>query len=142
MKQIMKDVAEFMRACDQPVLAVPTIPPLSRICLREGLIAEEFNEFMKASEEGDLPAIADAIADLMYVLAGTALEYGIPLEAVWDEVQRSNMAKIDPETGKVTKNEAGKVQKPPGWTPPDIARVLDDASNPTPGTPLGNMAAG
>jgi predicted HAD superfamily Cof-like phosphohydrolase len=82
--------------------------------------------------------IADGIADLIYVAVGAALAYGIPLERVWAEVQRSNMAKFHrcsacdgagcdacAGTGFVAvKDAGGKVQKPPGWTPPDIAGVL------------------
>ena len=61
---------------------------------------------------------------MIYIAVGTALELGIPLEPVWDEVHRSNMAKVDPETGKVRKREDGKVLKPEGWVRPDIAGAI------------------
>lgn len=70
-----------------------------------------------------LVEVADALADLMYFVAGTALCYGIDLEAVLEEVHRSNMAKLQPD-GTVARREDGKVLKPEGWTPPDVAGVL------------------
>lgn len=73
---------------------------------------------------GDMEEIADGLADLIYVAVGAALEFGIPLDRVWAEVQRSNMAKVDAETGRVRKRADGKVLKPDGWTPPDIKSAL------------------
>ncbi len=66
----------------------------------------------------DLPEVADAIADLCYVLMGTALEFGIPLQAVWDRVQVANMAKCLPA------EPGGKIAKPAGWEPPRIEECL------------------
>jgi predicted HAD superfamily Cof-like phosphohydrolase len=74
-----------------------------------------------------LPDIADAIADSIYVLVGTALEYGIPLDRVWNAVQAANMAEVDPVTGLVRKRTDGKILKPDGWLPPDIAGILQTA---------------
>jgi predicted HAD superfamily Cof-like phosphohydrolase len=71
--------------------------------------------------------VADGIIDSIYVLVGMGLELGLPLEALWNEVQRSNMAKAieQPDgTFKVMRRADGKVLKPEGWTPPDIAGVL------------------
>jgi len=124
MRKLMDDVAAFHRACDVPALDKPQIPPLARVQLRAALIKEEAKETIEAMRLDDLPAIADGLADLIYVTVGTALEYGIPLDCVWDAVQQANMAKVDPTTGKVRKREDGKVLKPDGWTPPDIAAVL------------------
>lgn len=125
MKKLMIDVALFHTACDVPILRTPQIPSGDRIELRCKLIDEEINlELLPAMEFGDLPGVADAIADSIYVLVGTALEYGIPLDRVWDAVQAANMAKVDPLTGKVIKRADGKVLKPEGWTPPDIAGIL------------------
>lgn len=67
----------------------------------------------------DLPAAADALADVAYVVEGSNLEFGIPTYAVLDEVHRSNMAKVG---GPI--REDGKQLKPEGWTPPDILDVL------------------
>jgi predicted HAD superfamily Cof-like phosphohydrolase len=68
--------------------------------------------------------VADALADMVYIIVGTALEFGIPLDRVWDEVQRSNMAKVDPVSGRVEKRADGKVKKPQGWEGPRISEAL------------------
>lgn len=124
MKQLLDDVRAFHEACGVPCLDRPAIPDFERIDLRLALIDEEQHELIDAAVEGDLVRVADGIADLIYVLVGTALELGIPLDRVWAEVHRANMAKVDPVTGKVRKREDGKVLKPEGWTPPDIESAL------------------
>lgn len=123
MKSILADVRAFHEACNVPVLSEPTLPE-DRIALRLDILEEEVREFRAAIEARDIVQTADALADIIYVAAGTALEFGIPLEKVWAEVQRSNMAKRCPETGKVLHREDGKVLKPEGWTPPNIAAIL------------------
>lgn len=69
-------------------------------------------------------AVADGIVDSIVVLIGLGYSMGLDMEAAWQEVHRSNMAKIDPETGQVLKREDGKVQKPLGWTPPDMVKIV------------------
>lgn len=128
MKSVIQDVAAFHVACDVPIVDRPTIQSERVKQLRHRLVEEEFIELVDAMNDEDIVEIADAIADLIYVAVGTALAYGIPLEAVWNEVQRSNMAKADPVTGKVVKREDGKVLKPEGWTPPEIASILNAAA--------------
>jgi predicted HAD superfamily Cof-like phosphohydrolase len=121
-----QDVRDFHEKFGQPVLEKPTLPTSDRLLLRERLITEEYNELIKAlgldlSEPGsfDMPETADAIADLIYVLIGTAHELGIPLGHVWNAVQASNMAK----EGGPTRGD-GKILKPAGWMAPDIAGIL------------------
>ena len=127
MRKLLDDVAAFHLACDVPVVDKPTAPPRDRAGLRADLILEEAVETLNAIADRNIASIADGLADLIYVCVGTALEYGIPLDRVWDEVQRSNMSKVDSATGKVRKRADGKVLKPEGWTPPDIAGVLRNA---------------
>jgi predicted HAD superfamily Cof-like phosphohydrolase len=67
----------------------------------------------------------DGLIDEMVVTAGAGLSAGFPMQAGWDEVLATNMAKVDPKTGKVVRREDGKVQKPVGWTPPDLKSVLE-----------------
>ena len=74
---------------------------------------------VESQPEPDLGGIADGIADLIYVLLGTALSYGIHIAPIWDEVQRTNMAK----EGGATRHD-GKVLKPEGWQPPDVRGIL------------------
>lgn len=96
--------------------------------LRVNLVAEEHEEFVEAMNDGeDLVPIADAICDLIYVLCGTAVSFGIPLDECFAEVQRSNMSKIGPE-GKVNRREDGKILKHKDFSPPDLRRVIYGAS--------------
>lgn len=126
MSELIQDVRYFHLACNIPILMAPTLPSPERVELRKNLTIEEHEETIKAMDEGDLVGIADGIADTIYIALGNALEFGIPLEYVWAEVQRSNMAKVDPVTGKVRRREDGKVLKPEGWTPPDIAGIMEN----------------
>jgi predicted HAD superfamily Cof-like phosphohydrolase len=117
-------VAEFHQAFGRPVGQHPTAdvdPALAR--LRVNLVQEEVGEFIAASEQGDLIGIADALADIVYVVYGTALTYGIDLDAVLREVHRSNMSKLDSD-GKPVLRADGKVLKSDRYFPPDIASVL------------------
>jgi predicted HAD superfamily Cof-like phosphohydrolase len=117
-------VAAFHQAFRRPMREQPSAeidPALAR--LRVELIREEVSEFVAASEQGDLVGIADALADIVYVVYGTALTYGIDLDAVLREVHRSNMSKLGTD-GKPVLREDGKVLKPAGYSPPDIAAVL------------------
>lgn len=125
MTALLADVRAFHVATDTPVLERPQIAPPVRADLRGDLLDEEVRELHGAVAVDDLPGIADALADIIYVAIGTALEFGIPLDKVWAEVQRSNMAKIDPATGKVRKRDDGKILKPEGWQPPDVAGALE-----------------
>lgn len=115
-------VEEFHRVYGAPILDKPTIPSNLRSILRQDLITEEYKEFMYASESDDLVGIADALADLVYVIYGTALEYGIPLSAVLQEVHRSNMSKL--ENGVPILREDGKILKGSNYSPPEVAGVL------------------
>jgi len=85
--------------------------------------SEEVGEFVAASEKGDLVGIADALADIVYVVYGTALTYGIDLDAVLREVYRSNMSKLGRD-GKPLIREDGKVVKSENYFPSDIASIL------------------
>jgi predicted HAD superfamily Cof-like phosphohydrolase len=128
MKNLMRDVGMLHTAADQPIRTTPTLIDDFELALRKRLINEEVNkELLPAMDAGDLVGITDGIADSIYVLVGTALFYGIPLDNVWDAVQFSNMAKADPITGKMMKDAGGKGIKPPGWRPPDIASILIEA---------------
>lgn len=121
------DVATFLTAAGQTVNtnAIPDWKEDSQAGLYKKLCEEEFAELVEAWENTDIVEVADAIADLIWVLQGLALSIGIPQQEVWNEVARSNLAKIDATTGTVLKRADGKVQKPEGWTPPDIASILN-----------------
>jgi len=121
------DVKRFHEVTDAPDLSTPAFPDIDRCRLREDLVAEETKEMLKGLVLRDLVEVADGIVDAIYVLVGTALEFGLPMQALWDEVQRSNMAKavLQPDGSfKVVRRADGKILKPEGWTPPDIEGVL------------------
>ena len=117
----VEDVLDFHCAMDalRHVGSMPMVPSASLVQLKLGLVAEEYQELGDAIEAKDVVAVADACADLIYVVIGLALAYGVDLRPVWQAVQRSNMAKLG---GPV--REDGKRLKPDGWAPPDIAGVL------------------
>lgn len=88
---------------------------------------EELGEVLAAYRAGDLVGVADGLADLDYVVAGTAHMMAIPHDAVVKEVQRANMAKeraTGADDGRSKRGSALDVVKPAGWTPPDVAGVL------------------
>jgi len=91
--------------------------------LRQSLIDEETGELRDAVAAGDIVAIADALADIVYVAYGTACVYGIDLDAVLDEVHASNMTKLGAD-GLPIRRPDGKVLKGPDYRPPDVAGVL------------------
>lgn len=114
------DVLEFHKVfCVDQIGTTPAVPNHGTPELRRKLMLEELDETVKAMHEGDLPEVADGLADLIYVAIGTAISYGIDLREVWSEVHRTNMAKVGGH-----RRDDGKWQKPPDWTPPDIAGVL------------------
>ena len=117
------DVKDFHQAFGHRVGEKPELPSADERCLRIKLLEEEFLEYMQGEGKDDIVEIADALADLIYIACGTAVSYGIPLDKVFAEVHRSNMAKL--VDGKVLRREDGKIQKPEGWTPPDIEGVLN-----------------
>jgi predicted HAD superfamily Cof-like phosphohydrolase len=117
-------VAEFHMAFNLPMRQLPSAEidhALAR--LRVALLEEEVGEFIAASEKGDLVGIADALADIVYVIYGTALTYGIDLDTVLREVHRSNMSKLGSD-GKPLIRDDGKVLKSEKYFPPDIESVL------------------
>lgn len=107
-----------------PVGDKPAMINTERVKLRLELIREELRELEEAFESGDLVAAADACADLEYVVLGTAAELGLPHDAIFDEVHRSNMSKVW-DDGTVHYRADGKVLKPPTYSPANIAIILN-----------------
>ena len=112
------DQEKFMRACGQ---TVGELNP-QQYQLYANLIHEEFNEeFQAALAAGDRVEQLDALIDILVVTIGAIHSGGFDAEGAWREVMSTNFAKIDRETGLVRKREDGKVLKPLGWIPPDLA---------------------
>lgn len=114
------DVTEFHRVfCPEQVATLPTMPIRAIRDLRVGLIIEELQELGDAFERSSVSNVADAIADLLYVVLGTAVACGIDIGPVWEVVHAANMKKAGGG-----RRADGKRLKPTGWEPPDIAGVL------------------
>lgn len=113
---VQRDVEAFHVAFDMPSGGSPAV---RRPDLRAELIREEADEAVDAILNGDLIKAIDGMCDLLCVVYGTAVEFGIDLAPFWDEIHRTNMAKVG---GPVRAD--GKQLKPPGWVAPDIAGVL------------------
>jgi len=112
-----QDQAKFMTACGQ---TVGEINP-SQFSLYKNLIKEEVKELDEARDQLEE---LDALIDILVVTIGAIHSMGADGEGAWQEVMRTNFAKINPDTGKVNKREDGKVLKPEGWAPPDLKPFL------------------
>jgi len=124
-QSVFHDQAYFMRACGQTTSSYNH----EQTMLYSDLIEEERKEMMDARLTSEETEEFDAVLDQIVVLIGYGLSRGWPMVEGWDEVVRSNMAKINPHTGTVTRREDGKILKPAGWTPPDLKGVLDQYKN-------------
>jgi predicted HAD superfamily Cof-like phosphohydrolase len=111
------DVCKFIDACDQE-------PSAKNVKLYKTLIDEEVGEFRSAYYACDEVEQLDACMDMIWVILGFCKMKGYDVDAAWAEVARSNLAKIDPTTGKVVKRPDGKVLKPEGWTPPALDKFV------------------
>lgn len=124
MNDWQRKVQQFHEALGLPV-GDYTSPGRSNVELRADLIeeeAEEFDAVCRGETDLDWRASIDALVDLIYVCIGTAVEWGVDLSPVFDEVHRANMAK---KGGPIS--ESGKQLKPEGWRSPDIARAIEQS---------------
>ena len=116
-------VGLFMKTFGQEVKTKSSLSTEKINKLRISLINEELEEFKKALKNNDLKEVADALTDILYVTYGAGHAFGIDLDACFDEVQNSNMSKLD-ENGKPIYNEHGKVMKGPNYFKPDLSKFL------------------
>lgn len=112
-------VAEFHRKFDILVGDRPSNPDEAVRRLRVRLIQEEFEELQEAMTAQNLPAVAKELADLLYVVYGTAVSYGLDMDPVFREVHRSNLSKVGGY-----KREDGKWVKPPTYSPANVEPLL------------------
>ena len=117
MTNLFRDQEKFMRACDQ------TVGNLNKdqYKLYLDLMDEEWKELKAALLMENRVEQLDALLDFIVVTIGAIHSGGFDGEGGWKEVMGTNLAKIDRETGKVRKREDGKVLKPVGWVPPELA---------------------
>lgn len=116
MRKEIADIKAFQIAFECNVLPVPTIPAKEIQELRVKLLQEELDELKQANQNSDIVEVGDALTDILYILLGTACEYGLidKMEDMWDLVHKNNMNKLWPD-GLVHKREDGKVIKPEGF---------------------------
>ena len=117
-------VGFFMKTFGQEVKNKPSFSTDKINKLRLDLIKEEFSELTDAMNNKDLLEVADALTDILYVTYGAGHAFGIDLDKCFDEVQNSNMSKLD-EDGKPIYNEHGKVMKGPNYFKPDLSKFIN-----------------
>ena len=117
-------VGVFMKTFGQEVKDKPSFSTDKINKLRLDLIKEEFNELTEAMNNKDLLEVADALTDILYVTYGAGHAFGINLDKCFEEVQNSNMSKLD-DNGKPIYNEHGKVMKGPNYFKPDLKKFIN-----------------
>ena len=117
-------VGIFMKTFGQEVKNKPSFGSDKINKLRIDLIKEELEELTEAMNNNDLLEVADALTDILYVTYGAGHSFGINLDKCFDEVQNSNMSKLD-ENNKPIYNDAGKVMKGPKYFKPDLSKFLN-----------------
>tara|TARA_B100000965_G_scaffold17351_1_gene13048 strand:+ start:1150 stop:1548 length:399 start_codon:yes stop_codon:yes gene_type:complete len=116
-------VGKFMKTFGQDVKTNSGLSSEKINLLRIKLIEEELGEFKKAINEKNLIEVADALTDILYVTYGAGHAFGIDLDKCFDEVQKSNMSKLD-DAGKPIYNDLGKVMKGPNYFKPNLSKFL------------------
>ena len=116
-------VKTFMTTYGQEIKELASFPDENIIKLRLELIKEELEELEQALIDKNLLEVADALTDLLYVTYGAGHSFGIDLDACFEEVQRSNMSKLD-VNGKPIFNEYGKVMKGPNFSKPNLKQYI------------------
>ena len=119
-----KKVKTFMETFGQDVKNQPSFSTDKINKLRLDLIKEELRELTDAMNNKDLLEVADALTDILYVTYGAGHAFGIDLDKCFDEVQNSNMSKLD-ENGKPIYNDSGKVMKGPNYFKPDLSKFVN-----------------
>ena len=118
-------VGTFMKTFGQEVKTKPSFSSDKINKLRIDLINEELSELTEAINKKDLLEVADALTDILYVTYGAGHAFGINLDKCFDEVQNSNMSKLD-KNGKPIYNESGKVMKGPNYFKPNLKKILNN----------------
>jgi len=123
-------VKTFMKSFGQEVKDKPAVPPEDIVQLRLNLINEEFIELVNATDDSTkekkkLIDVADALADLLYVVYGAGHAFGLDLDKCFEEVHESNMSKLD-NNGKPIYRLDGKVLKSDTYRPPNLKKILSD----------------
>ena len=116
-------VKKFMETFGQEIKEKASFPNDEITTLRYDLIKEELDELKEAMDSKDIKEVADALTDILYVTYGAGHAFGINLDKCFEEVQNSNMSKLD-LNGKPIYNEKGKVMKGPKYFKPDLSKFV------------------
>jgi len=116
-------VGLFMKTFGQEVKTKPSLSSEKINSLRINLINEELEELKEAIQNNDLKEAVDALTDILYVTYGAGHAFGVDLDKCFEEVQNSNMSKLDKD-GKPIYNDAGKVMKGPNYFKPDLSKFV------------------
>ena len=122
MNKVLDDQKKFMVACGQ---TVDEYNP-NQFNLYKELIGEEVGELIQAIRNNDRVEQLDALIDILVVTAGAIHSLGADGTNAWNEVMRTNFAKVDPTTGKVRRREDGKILKPDNWQPPQLQSYVQN----------------
>jgi predicted HAD superfamily Cof-like phosphohydrolase len=112
-----------MKTFGQEIKTKPSLSTEKINKLRIDLIKEELEELTEAMNNKDLLEVADALTDILYVTYGAGHAFGIDLDKCFEEVQNSNMSKLD-KNGKPIYNDEGKVMKGPNYFKPDLSKFV------------------
>ena len=118
-----ESVKKFMQTFGQQIKEKAEFPNEKITKLRYELIEEELQELKEAIDKKDIKEVADALTDILYVTYGAGHAFGINLDKCFQEVQNSNMSKLD-QNGKPIYNEKGKVMKGPNYFKPDLTKFV------------------
>ena len=116
-------VGAFMKTFGQEVKEKSSLGSDKINKLRLDLIEEELSELKEAMKNNDLLEVADALTDILYVTYGAGHAFGINLDKCFEEVQNSNMSKLD-AAGEPIYNDTGKVLKGPNYFKPDLSKFI------------------
>jgi len=116
-------VRKFMEIFGQEIKEKSEFPHKKITSLRYDLIKEELDELKEAMENKDIKEVADALTDILYVTYGAGHAFGIDLDKCFNEVQNSNMSKLDID-GKPIFNDKGKVMKGPNYFKPNLTKFI------------------
>ena len=118
-----ESVKKFMKTFGQEIKEKASFPDDRITSLRYDLIKEELDELKEAIDSKDIKEVADALTDILYVTYGAGHAFGINLDKCFEEVQNSNMSKLD-LNGKPIYNEKGKVMKGPNYFKPNLSKFV------------------
>ena len=118
-----QSVKKFMETFGQEIREKASFPNENITTLRYDLIKEELDELKEAMDNKDIKEVADALTDILYVTYGAGHAFGINLDKCFEEVQNSNMSKLD-LNGKPIYNDKGKVMKGPKYFKPNLSKFV------------------